>query len=114
MKAITSLLLILLSQTSFAGGSYNEGKIINFNSNNDQTSFKFIQTDGESSLIKSCNEFMVLLQYERVPWFSWLPYVEASHPTEKQTILAVNFIREAYKNNKKILLGFMGAGFKKN
>jgi len=113
MKTITSLLLILLSQTSFAGGSYNEGKVINFNSNNDQTSFKFIQTDGESSLIKSCNEFMVLLQYERVPWFSWLPYVETSHPTEKQTILAVNFIREAYKNNKKILLGFMGAGFKK-
>ena len=113
MKTIISLLLILLSQTSFAGGSYKEGKITNFNSNKDKTSFKFIQADGKPFLNKSCSEFVVHLQYERVPWFSWLPNVRTSHPTEKETILAVNFIKKAYKNNNNILFGYMGAGFKK-
>ena len=112
MIAIITLILILVAHTSYAGGTSNEGEIKEFHSNKKITSFKFIQTDGEPNLIKLCSEFTVILEYKRVPWFSWFPYVETSHPTEKQSKKAINFIKTANKNNKKIQFGFMGAGFK--
>jgi len=102
--------LFCLSFT-YAGGSYQKGKISDFSTNIFATTFTFEEENNNTiSIISSCKKFKVKLIYSHVPWYSWLPFVKSSHPTYEENNKAIQFIENAYKNKKTINFGYMGDG----
>lgn len=109
----TLLIIILsfvLSNAAHAGGSAVLGKVVSFTGANGNYSFRFAQTAERSQWIISCQEFEVKVNYERVPWFSWLPYVRTHHPTKEMTEVAAAFLLKAHRENREVMFGYMGQG----
>jgi hypothetical protein len=102
-------LLLLFSAAAFAGGDNSSGKISEFSGKDGNFSFQFVET-GKIPLVDKCPKFTVRVRYERVPWYSWLPFVETSHPTRKETDEAGEFIRNAFQGGAEIKLGYIGSG----
>jgi hypothetical protein len=61
-------------------------------------------------LIKDCKEIKVVVNHSRVPWFSWLPFVKSEHPTKKETLESIEYLRNASRANQTIYFGYMGYG----
>jgi hypothetical protein len=110
MRALVPALLYLLSNTALAGGDFVLGKVAAFSGESGNYSFRFIQTDRNKELLSGCREFNVTVRYERVPWFSWLPFVHSSHPSKQKTEAAASFLRGASQSGQEVYFGYMGYG----
>jgi hypothetical protein len=104
-------LLFLTSIPVLAGGDYVLVKISKFSGYDGNYSMSFKQTEiDREPLLMGCNEFKVTVEYKNVPWYSWLPFVQSSHPTKQQTIKAASLLLDAFKTNRAISFGYMGRG----
>lgn len=110
MRIISFVILLLVSNIAVAGGDYVLGKVVSFSGGNGNYIFRFVQIDNHHKLIPSCQEFEVRVTYKRVPWFSWLPFVHASHPTKEKTKEAASFLLRANRENREVNFGYMGYG----
>lgn len=110
MKVLCFVSLLAISTAAAAGGDYVSGKIVNFSGDSGHYSFRFLQTDARSELLPSCREFDVKVEYERVPWASWLPFIHSVHPTKEETREAASFLRTASRESRDVYFGYMGYG----
>lgn len=110
MRVFLATILILFSGPAFAGGDFVIGRITNFSESAGSLSFRFEQTDRASDLMKGCRSFEVRMQYERVPWYAWLPFVHSAHPTREQTEEALKYLLTSFQNSYNVSFGYMGYG----
>jgi len=109
-KIVIVPLLVLLPALCFAGGYAVSGRVESVAQQGDVYVIHFIQTGNESELVKDCKQINITLKYSRVPWFSWIPFMESGHPTKRETIESVEYLKKANKDNQTIYFGYMGYG----
>lgn len=110
MKCLLVALAFLgAATTALAGGDCCPGKITAFSGSNGFYEFTFVPSRGLVDYEK-CTELRVRVEYGRVPWYSWLPFVRSSHPTSAQTEQAASVLEKAYREESEVLFGYMGAG----
>ena len=104
--------LTLSSACALAGGDYVVGHVTSFAGTDGNYSFTFKQDQNieRRPLIDDCTELTVLVRYENVPWYAWLPFVRSSHPTRQQTIAAGSALASALRDSTVIAFGYMGNG----
>lgn len=112
MVRIAYLILLFIGpKLVFAGGDYVLGRVLSFSGDAENYNLTFSQTNiNTRPLIKGCYEFKVIVKYQHVPWYSWLPFIESIHPTKEQTIIAASLLLNAFKKNQEIGFGYMGGG----
>lgn len=104
-------MFLLWPALCFAGGDYVSGKVVGIKSEDGKYIIRFAQTENAlPNLIAGCKEIETTVQYSRVPWFSWLPFISSSHPSRKETDEAIEYMRTANFNNQLIYFGYMGNG----
>lgn len=106
---IRILILMLLPNLCFAGGDYSEVSIKNFTGSGSNANFT-IEFVNDRKFDESCDALKVSLKYKRVPWYSWLPFVHSSHPTQVETREAVMHLEESFKENLNVYFGYIGGG----
>lgn len=94
----------------YAGGDYVLVNVKSFEEQKGIVKIKIKQIDDRDSLMKGCFEFEVAITHKRVPWFSWLPFIESSHPTKKETQTSLDLLQEAYQDKVSINFGYIGYG----
>jgi hypothetical protein len=112
MKAafVAAILLVGITKVH-AGGDYAEGLVSEFSGSEGVYRFHFAQTPGRAPLVGiDCQEFDVAVQYPPAPWYSWLPWVEAFHPTLGETKAAAEYLKQAAENRRVVNFGYMGSG----
>lgn len=110
MKPVIFTLLILFSGPVMAGGDFVLGKILDIKVVNKGHLLEFKQEKGEHSLIKGCGVISVFVKYQRVPEYSWLPFIKSSHPTKDKHDEAIDYLKNAHKQNLEVYFGYMGGG----
>ena len=108
MKLIAASFL-LVPFAAAAGGDYASGKVADFSGQNGSYAFTF---KGDRPLVgmNKCPSLKVLVEYQRVPWFSWLPFIESGHPTEEETDKAAKMLQAAEQGSNAVSFGYMGNG----
>jgi hypothetical protein len=109
MFAIT-LFIGILSSILYAGGDYVLVDVQSFEEQKGIVKIKIKQIDDRDPLMKGCFEFEVAITHKRVPWFSWLPFIESSHPTKKENQASLGLLLEAYQDKVPTNFGYMGYG----
>jgi hypothetical protein len=110
MRRLLVVLAFLGSATTtLAGGSGSPGKITAFSGSNGSYEFTFVPS-GLFDYGNKCAELRVRVEYSRVPWYSWLPFVRSTHPTRAQTEQAAALLEKAYREKGEVLFGYMGYG----
>lgn len=107
---IITALLVLLPVFCFAGGDYVAGRVEFVEQQGGVYVIHFIQTGGQHELIKDCKEITVIVKYSRVPWFYWLPFIKSEHPTKKETVESIEYLKNAGRANQTVYFGYMGYG----
>lgn len=108
--SLTLSLLSLLSGHARAGGDFSQFKVLAYSEINGVFHFSLEEKQINRQLISGCKNFDVRVNYMRVPWYSWLPFVHTSHPSYEDTIKALKNIKDAYDSNKEVYFGYMGNG----
>jgi len=108
-KSTACLLLSLLAFPAVAGGDYAQGFVSAFQAKGGAYTFRFTQTE-QQALVPGCPSFAVSVLHRRVPWYTWLPFVQSSHPTEQETAAAASFLRAAALQRRLVSFGYMGNG----
>ncbi|MCE0556987.1 hypothetical protein [Motilimonas sp. E26] len=107
------LVILLFPTLCFAGGDYSEVNIKEFESSVASADFT-IEFVNERKFYESCDTLKVHLKYERVPWYSWLPFVHSSHPTSSDTQKSVAYLEAAFADDETVNFGYMGYGLKQS
>ena len=102
--------LAFLSSVTYAGGDYRLMKITEFSGSNGIYTMRLVQSDPAPPLMTGCSKFDVRVQSQRVPWFSWLPFVVSNHPSRNETEAAADFLKGASQRKQSVLFGYMGHG----
>ena len=111
MKAILiPIVLLVWPSLCSAGGDFVSGMVTDISGNGGKYVFRFVQTDDSPELMKGCRELMIVVEYERVPWFSWLPFVNSGHPSRKETDESVEYLEKAKEKSQTVNFGYMGYG----
>lgn len=108
--SLTLCLLNALSSHAYAGGDFSQFKVLAYSEMNAVYHFSLEEKQSSRQLISGCKNFDVRVNYKRVPWYSWLPFVHTSHPSYDDTIKALEYIKDAYDSNKDVYFGYMGNG----
>lgn len=48
-----------------------------------------------------------------MPSWSWLPFVDTSHPSRQETAAAVEYLNKKFNNSVQTFFGYMGGGLLK-
>jgi hypothetical protein len=99
----------LASIIGHAGGDYVSGKVSGFTGSGGDYSFMFA-ADRTLVGFEACRVFKIQVTYQRVPWFSWLPFVHTNHPTREQTNVAAAALKQAAETDRPALFGYLGSG----
>jgi hypothetical protein len=110
MKALLVISSFLVASSALAGGNSVLGRVSAFTGERGTYSFRFEQTAKGYELLKGCPVFDVEVHFKRVPWHSWLPFVEPSHPTFEQTEVAAKFLQRSELEGRSVNFGYMGGG----
>lgn len=104
--------LLVAFRPAIAGGDFVYGYVTEFSSSAGTYAFTFKQSEAKprAPLIQQCVELKVSVAYQRVPWYSWLPFIHSSHPSREQTIAAAAVLQEASNKKHEVAFGFMGYG----
>ncbi len=112
MKSILIPIAILLCPSvCSAGGDFVSGMVTDISGKNGAYVIRFVQSESRE-LMEGCKELSVTVEYERVPWFSWLPLVKSGHPSKKDTDDSIEYLKNAKKNREAVNFGHMGNGLK--
>ncbi len=109
-KHMIIALLLTMSANAFAGGDSVTGKVTAFDGENGHYEMHFVQTSTRPALIYGCPEFNVTVDYRRVPWFSWFPFIRSANPSRRDTATAADALRNSQKSGREIEFGYMGYG----
>ncbi len=104
------LLIGLFAGESYAGGDAWQGRVTSFEKHNGSYTFTMKFPTKEIRLPSNCRQITVNYKYKRVPWYSWLPFIETSHPSYSQSKKAIQYIENKYNQNQDIYFGYMGSG----
>ena len=110
MRLLIFIFLLPFSQLCYAGGDFVSGKISEVLEIEEEYTIGFTQTEVGSELKTGCRDITVIVNFSRVPWYSWLPFIKSSHPTKEQTVDAVKYLVDAKNSEKEIYLGYIGGG----
>lgn len=108
-RLLVALAFLGAATTALAGGAAFPGKITTFSGSNGSCEFTFVPSR-EFYGYEKCTELRVRVEYGRVPWYSWLPFVRSSHPTRAQTEQAAGVLEKAYREKSEVNFGYMGNG----
>lgn len=108
MKCVGAM-IALLPSLALAGGDYVSGKVSSFSGNDGTYTFTFVAKKTLVGL-EQCQSLTVNVEYGRVPWYSWLPFVHTNHPTKAQTESAASLLQTAHRASQPILFGYLGYG----
>jgi hypothetical protein len=108
MKCV-GVLIALLPSLALAGGDYVSGRISRFSGKDGDYTFTFVADQALVGL-EQCQSLQVNVEYGRVPWYSWLPFVHTNHPTKAQTESAASVLQAAHRTSRPILFGYLGYG----
>ncbi len=103
------LVLLLFTPLCFAGGSYSQMRVMEFDSSGSDASFT-VKFTNDIRFNESCEIIKVRLNYSLVPWYSWVPFVRSNHPNSEQTKKALLHIEKAFKHKREVNFGYMGNG----
>ena len=109
MKRVTVVVALLLPSLAVAGGDYVSGKVSEFSGKDGVYAFTFVAERTLAGL-EQCQSLKVRVEYGRVPWYSWLPFVHTNHPTKAQTDSAAFLLQSAHQTLEPILFGYLGSG----
>ncbi len=102
MKYIFILLLMPLH--AYAGGDYWQNTLEHVEETSSVLVISMVLDNNRSG----CNRIQIKLNYQRVPWYSWLPFVKSGHPSAEETDEAIRYLKSNI--GKKITFGEMGRG----
>jgi hypothetical protein len=109
MKRIGAMVSLVLPSLALAGGDYVSGTVSAFSRKDGIFSFTFVAARTLVGL-EQCQSLRVSVEYGRVPWYSWLPFVDSGHPTKAQTESAASLLQAAHRTSQPILFGYLGHG----
>ncbi len=113
MKTRTYFLLVILvfnSTLVHAGGDYWLVKVEEKITADLPQKLKFEINEPARGILQGCKKIRVLLEYQRVPAWSWLPFIDSSHPTKDDTTIAVEFLNNKFAKSAHTYFGYIGAG----
>jgi hypothetical protein len=110
MKCLCLVFLTALAFRANAGGDYVSGYVTKFSMYAREYSFEFEQAKNEGELMNGCKKFKVRVNYQHVPWYSWMPFVDSSHPTWGNTKEALKYIDKSSNERHIIYFGYIGSG----
>ena len=108
-RIIFLLLACFLSGTLTSGGDYGVYKVDSIVENGDISIIYLFVVRKPSSLLDDCERIKLSIDYERVPWFSFLPFVHTNHPSADDTETALNFLHRGMNESSEIYLGYVGS-----
>lgn len=109
--AVIIFLFVSLPSMLFAGGDCSLMNVESIKKEKGVTEIEVKQIDKDNMLLmKGCPRFNFTVTYKRVPWYSRLPFMQSSHPTEKENKESLNLMENAYKSKKVINFCYMGYG----
>ncbi len=109
-RIVIVAVLVFSPALCVAGGYAVAGRVESVAQQGDVYVIHFIQTGNEPELVKDCKEISITLKYSRVPWFSWMPFIKSDHPTKRETIESIEYLKKANKDNQTVYFGYMGYG----
>ncbi|HSB18168.1 MAG TPA: hypothetical protein VLE22_27190 [Bryobacteraceae bacterium] len=109
-RALALIMAALAAGVAVAGGDYVKGRVSGFSGADGVYTFHFEQSDARPALEDGCPRFTVLVQYGRVPWYSWVPLVKTSHPTRGETDAAAAILAVAERERRLVSFGYTGNG----
>ncbi|WNB75576.1 hypothetical protein [Methylomonas koyamae] len=116
MKLQSYFLLIFLffvSTIVYAGGEYWAVKVEDKISNNQPQELKLELSETPRGILQGCKRVTVQIEYQRVPVWSWLPFIGSSHPSKKETIEAVEYLNYKFSKSAQTYFGYIGGGLSK-
>ena len=110
LQALPLFFLLLALPSANAGGDFVSGHVASFHGGDTNFTFVFVASSPARPLVEQCTVMEVSVEYARVPWYSWLPFVHSGHPSKEQTVAAVRYLSAAHGSHDVIRLGYMGYG----
>ncbi len=113
MRSLGFLFFSVFCGLAVAGGDSVLGKVDRLAGKDGNYSFTFAQTDERSALMPGCQKLEVKVEYGGVPWYSWLPFVQTSHPAREETDEAASYLLKAQRDGREVYFGYMGGGLRR-
>jgi len=113
MKTHSYLMLVIsffMSPPVHAGGDYWLIKVEDKITTDVPQKLKFEFSLPARGILQGCKQITVLLEYQRVPAWSWLPFIDSSHPTKDETTIAVEFLNNKFAKSAQAYFGYIGGG----
>ena len=109
---LTVIMLFFISLPSmlFAGGDCALVTVESIKKEKGVTEIEVKQVEDNIPFMKGCPQFEFTVTYKRISWYSWLPFMQGFHPTEKENKESLHLMDNAYKNKKAINFCYMGYG----
>jgi hypothetical protein len=104
------VILVFISTLVHAGGDYWPVKVEEKITTDVPQKLKLEISEPARGIFQGCNQITVLLEYQRVPVWSWLPFIDSSHPTKDETTTAVEFLNNKFAMSAKTYFGYIGGG----
>jgi hypothetical protein len=103
-------ILLFISTLVHAGGDYWLVKVEEQIKDDIPRNLKLEISEPTRGVLHGCRQITVLLEYQRVPFWSWLPFMGSSHPTKDETTKAVEFLNNKFAKSAQTYFGFIGGG----
>jgi|GEM_PF-3596669 len=102
-----------MSPPAWTGGDYWLIKVEDKITTDVPQKLKFEFSLPARGILQGCKQITVLLEYQRVPAWSWLHFIDSSHPTKDETTIAVEFLNNKFAKSAQAYFGYIGGGFSK-
>lgn len=109
-QAVLTVLFLWALPVANAGGDYVDGHVTSFHGDDSNFTFVFVASPPDRPLVEQCVVIEVHVEYGRVPWYSWLPFIISGHPTKQQTMEAGKYLSAAHGSLAPIRFGYVGYG----
>ncbi len=103
-------LLLLFSSSARAGGDYWRVKVQDQIAASEPVVLKLLILEKPRGIIAGCSMITIQVEYQKVPSWSWLPFVHTSHPTQEETTKAIGFLNNKFKESIQTFFGYIGGG----
>lgn len=111
---LITALIALLPSSVFAGGEYWKVQVKNPILIVETNEVKLLLLQKATGLVKECKEIRVFVEHKNISMWSWLPFIHSSHPTEKETRSALDFLNNTLRKGKSTFFGYIGGGLSRS
>ncbi|WP_157205578.1 hypothetical protein [Methylomonas koyamae] len=57
-----------------------------------------------------CRQLDIKVKYQYVPWYSWLPFIQTTHPSKEDNEEALDFVHKSFIDRREIYFTVAGNG----